>query len=86
MLRGKCASGELVCVSGCMLPADFPETNSLCRLYRLTRKDAASPDGGEVIFLDPQTLSVVHTAQDDNVFSDGFEARYLQKPLAEVKG
>ena len=85
VLRGQCASGELVCVAGCMLPADFPETNSLCRLYRLTRKDAASPDGGEVIFLDPQTLSVVYSAQDDNVFSDGFEARYLQKPLAEVK-
>ena len=85
VLRGRCASGELVCVSGCMLPADFPETNSLCRLYRLTQKDAASSDGGAVLYLDPQTLSVLYAVQDDDVFSDGFEDRYLQKPLAEVR-
>lgn len=85
VLRGRCASGELVCVTGCMLPADFPETNSLCRFYRLTEKDVSSPDGGEVFFLDPQTLSVLYSVQDDNVFSDGFAERYLQTPLSEVR-
>ncbi|MBQ6067644.1 MAG: hypothetical protein IJK89_12590 [Clostridia bacterium] len=85
VLRGRCASGEPVCVRGAMLPADFPETNSLGRLYRLTQKNIASPNGGEVLFLDPQTLSVVYTVPDDNVFSDGFAERYLQKPLAEVE-
>ena len=36
ILRGRCASGELVCIGGCMLPVNAPEDNSLCKLYAMS--------------------------------------------------
>ena len=33
MIRGKCASGELVVVEGFIMPTNFPKTNSLFKLY-----------------------------------------------------
>ena len=84
VLRGRCASGELVCVRGAMLPADFPETNPLCRFYRLTEKNNAPEGGADVMFLDPQTLAETYTVAADEPFAPDFEARYLQKTLAEV--
>ena len=82
ILRGTCASGELVCVRGAMLPADFPETNPLCRLYRLTAKDAGN--GAQVLFLDPQTLEEAYTVTVSDPGSPIFEKQYLQKTLTEV--
>ena len=84
ILRGRCASGELVCVSGRMLLADFPETNPLCRFYRLTEKNNAPDGGADVMFLDPQTLAETYSVAVDDPFAPDFEARYLQKTLAEV--
>ena len=83
VLRGRCASGELVCVGGCMLPADFPDVSSLCRLYRLTAKDAAE-NGAEVLFLDPQTLDETYTVTVDDPFAPDFAETYLQRTLTEV--
>ena len=84
ILRGTCASGELVCVRGAMMPADFPETNPLCRLYRLTEKNDAPEGGADVMFLDPQTLEEVYTVTVADPFSPVFERQYLQKTLTEV--
>ncbi len=84
ILRGTCASGELVCVRGAMMPADFPETNPLCRLYRLTEKNDAPESGADVMFLDPQTLEEVYTVTVADPLSPVFERQYLQKTLAEV--
>ena len=85
VLRGRCSSGELVVVSGCLLPADFPATDSLCRLYRLTaRETPAEQEGGAVLFLDPRTLEEVWRVEDPHVFAGDFEARYLSRALSEV--
>ncbi len=84
VLRGRCASGELVCVRGAMLPADFPEMNPLCRFYRLTAKNAAEINGAQVLFLDPQTLEEAYTVTVSDPFSPVFERQYLKRTLAEV--
>ena len=84
ILRGTCASGELVCVRGAMLPADFPETNPLCRLYRLTEKNNAPEGAADVMFLDPQTLEEAYSVTVSDPFSPIFEKQYLQKTLTEV--
>ena len=83
ILRGKCASGELVCVRGVLLPANKPESNILCKFYAL-----AAPglhDGAEVLFLDPATGEIVYRVRDDEAMSNAFEARYLQRTLEEVR-
>ena len=83
ILRGKCASGELVCVRGVFLPANEPESNVLCKFYALTAPGLH--DGAEVLFLDPATGEIVYSVRDDGAMTEAFEARYLQRTLEEVR-
>ena len=82
--RGKCASGELVCVRGVFLPANEPESNILCKFYALTAPDLH--DVAEVLFLDPATGEIVYSVRDDGAMTEAFEARYLGRTLEEVRG
>ena len=87
ILRGCCASGELVCLKNCLMPASFPETNPLCALYAVT--DPAlrlGADDADVVFLDPRSAEALYTVHDGAVFSDDFDARYLARTLGEVRG
>lgn len=83
ILRGRCASGELVCVCGVQLPANHPETNVLCRFNGLTAGGLGA--GGEVLFLDPVTGEILYRVRDDETMSDAFEERNLQRSLEEVR-
>ena len=86
VLRGRCASGELVCVSGMLLPANLPDTNALCTLYRLT--DASlmpNGAGGKILYLDPETGAVVYEIAYDGSEDEDFDARYLDRSLEEVR-
>ena len=42
MIRGRCASGEMVCLEGYVMPSNFPETNSLLKFYSMSEKDLNS--------------------------------------------
>lgn len=84
ILRGRCASGELVCIRGVLLPANKPESNVLCRFYALTAPDLH--DGAEVLFLDPATGEIVYSVSDAGAMNATFEARYLNRTLEEVRG
>ena len=87
MLRGRCASGELVCVEGFMMASDFPKTNALCRLYALSSKNIRPEgDSAVVLFLDPNTGEVLYSVRDDEALTDVFESRYLARTLEEVRG
>ena len=83
ILRGKCASGELVCVRGVLLPANEPESNILCKFYALAAPGLRG--GAEVLFLDPTTGEIVYSVRDDGAMTEAFEARYLQRTLEEVR-
>ena len=84
ILRGRCASGELVCVRGVLLPANAPESNILCKFYALTAPGLH--DGAEVLFLDPVTGEIVYSVRDAGAMNAAFEARYLNRTLEEVRG
>ena len=84
ILRGRCLSGELVCVRGVLLPANEPESSILCKFYALTAP--ALKDGAEVLFLDPATGEIVFSVRDDEAMSNAFDARYLARTLGEVRG
>ena len=83
ILRGKCASGELVCVRGVLLPANKPESNILCKFYALAAPGLR--DGAEVLFHDPATGEIVYRVRDDEAMSNAFQARYLKRTLEEVR-
>ena len=87
MLRGRCASGELVCVEGFLMPSDHPKTNAFCRLYALSSRDIRPEgDSAVVLFLDPTTGEVLYSVRDDEALTDVFESRYLARTLEEVRG
>lgn len=86
VLRGRCTSGELVVVSGVMLPANYPDSNALCRLYAMGNTGLRQNNhGAEVLFFDPSSGEIVHRIPGTSAFSDDFEERYLNKTLEEVK-
>ena len=86
ILRGRCASGELVCLSGTLLPSVNPGENSLCRLYALSAP-WIDPEGEsvEVVYLDPASGRELLRLRDSH-FSAKFEQLYLQRSLEEVRG
>ena len=85
MLRGKCASGELVCLQDFIMPSNLPETNVLCDLYAFS-DDALNPQssGATVLFLDPETGECLYRVWDEEALTDVFEERYLNRTLQEV--
>ena len=87
VLRGRCASGELVCLGGCFMSFDYPKTNALCRLYALSSRELRpQSDGALVLFVDPDSGEVVYSVQDAEALSGDFDARYLARTLEEVRG
>lgn len=84
VLRGRCASGELVCMCGEMLEANAPDENALCMLYAVSDPTLRS-DGATVVFLDPETGKVVYETADATDSDEAFEAQYLARTLEEVR-
>ena len=87
ILRGRCASGELVCLGGYLMPSSFPATNPLCKFYAMSDPDIRPADTSAlVLFLDPSTGEVVYSVRDDEALTESFEGRYLARTLQEVMG
>lgn len=87
MLRGRCKSGELVCVGGSMLSPNKPDANSLCRLYEMTSSQLdPSADIVTVLFIDPTSGEVVYRAEgEENLTGKEFDARWINRTLEEVR-
>ena len=87
LLRGKCASGELVCFEGYVDMTWFPETNSLRQLMRVADPDVQpEPQGAIVVFLDPDTGAEEYRVTDPEALTDESAEKYLSTALEEVKG
>jgi len=85
ILRGRCASGELVCLEGFIMPSNYPETNSLCRFYGMTSEQLKSEkERIRILFVDPEDASVVYSTEADEL-SDEFDQLYLERTLEEIR-
>ena len=86
ILRGKCASGELVCIRNVLMPSVQPKTNELAALYAMTESGIdLKSDGGTVVFIDPEDAKVLYETEDDDVFSDDLTSRYLEHSLEDIR-
>ena len=87
LLRGKCASGEMVCIKGYIMPSDFPKTNPLTALYSMTGSglDSRQRDA-EVIYLDPLTGRTLYSVRTPDALAEDFEDIFLSRTLGEVRG
>lgn len=87
ILRGTCASGEMVCVEGFLMPSNSPATNPLCSLYSMTRSGLdVKQQEAEVLWLDPDTGEILYRKTTPDALSDDFDAIFLQKTLEEARG
>ena len=86
MLRGRCESGEIVCLGDCLMQTNSPGTDSLCKLYGMTDPDIDPLSGSAtVLFIDPASGEIVYSVRDDNALSEDFDDRWLTHTLEEVR-
>ena len=86
ILRGRCASGEVVCLKNCMMPSVFPKTNCLCALYSVISPELhPREDGATILFLDPQTAQERFSVRDEAALTENLDELYLSRTLEEVK-
>ena len=86
MIRGRCASGEMVCLESYILPSNFPKTNSLLKLY--TMSDPAlrpESDTASIVFIDPDTGEEVFRMDDRQILEKSFTGKYLERSLDEIR-
>lgn len=85
ILRGRCASGELVCIGNFMLPSSFPKTNPICSLYAMTDTDYdAKQNGSLVMFIDPESGDLLYETEDRSALREDFDEKYLNLTLDEI--
>ena len=86
MIRGRCASGEMVCLEGYVMPSNFPETNSLLKFYSMSEKDL-DPGANicNVIYIDPETGEAVLTLEEQPIIEKSFESKYIDCTLDEIR-
>lgn len=86
MIRGHCASGEMVLIEGYVMPSNSPETNSLLRFYSMSDKDI-NPGSNicSILFMDPETGEVVFTLEKQPIIEKSFESKYLDRTLEEIR-
>ena len=87
MIRGRCASGEMVCLEGYVMPSNFPETNSLLKFYSMSEKDL-NPGANicNVTYIDPETGEAVLTLEEQPIIEKSFESKYIDCTLDEIRG
>lgn len=88
-LRGRCVSGELVCVGDCLpgTAASASDANSLRKLYCMTSgKLNPDTDTSTVFYVDPDSGEPVYSASCNNGMSEKeFNALWLSRTLEEVR-
>ena len=87
MIRGRCASGEMVCLESYIVPSNSPKTNSLLKFYTMSDTNL-KPDGNtsDIIFIDPATGEEVFRLEDQPIIEKTFAQEYLERSLDEIRG
>ncbi len=87
ILRGRCASGELVMLGGYLMTSGYPKTNPLLKLYSISSPTIRTDEeGGLVTYVDPQTGKVLYSVWADAKLLAKFDSTFLDRTLEEVMG
>ena len=87
IIRGKCASGELVCLGGYVMPISFPQTNSLMKFYSMSSGVIKTEgNSAEVMFMDPGSADIVFSLRDDKLNEKTLTKKYITPTLDEIRG
>lgn len=86
MIRGRCASGEIVILTGYVMPTNYPDTNSLYKLYSMSSGEMSLKDSETtVLFMDPDTGEVVYSLEDKAFLEKTFQKKYADRTLDEIR-
>ena len=87
MLNGRCASGELICYEGVLMPNWFSSTNPLSDLYAISslRKIGKGEAAGVTLY-DAKKEEKVFTAYDERALSEERSDYYRASTLKEIEG
>ena len=85
IIRGKCASGEMVLLTGYVMPTNYPETNSLYKFYTMSSDVDLDDTAVTVIFMEPETGEVVFSLEDKAYMEKTFQKKYEDRTLDEIR-
>ena len=86
IIRGKCASGEMVLLTGYVMPTNYPKTNSLYKFYTMSSDVDLDDTAVTVIFMEPETGEVVFSLEDKAYMEKTFQKKYEDRTLDEIRG
>ena len=84
IIRGRCASGEIVILDGFASQSNSPKTNSLCKLYSIT-SDVNFNKKSTVSFFDIDKGKIVLTVENRSKNDKTFSMLYTERTLEEVR-
>lgn len=86
MIRGKCASGEMIILSGYIMPTNSPEKNPLFRFYTMSAGNMdLKGNTATLLFVEPETGEVVFTLEDSAFMEKTFQKKYADRTLDEIR-
>ena len=87
MIRGKCASGELIIYEGYISPTWSPDVNPFRCVFRVSdSKIQEDADAAVVSWYDTSSDSIVYSKTDPNAHHNKREEYYISRTLEEVRG
>ena len=84
MLRGRCASGELICFEGVVMADWFPDTNPLADLYGFADGQRFESSAATVHVIDPGDGRDLYSVFDEGALSDERAEFYLNASAKEI--
>ena len=86
IIRGRCASGEMVILTGYVMPTNYPKTNPVYKLYSMTADADADDTDLTIVFMDPDTGEEVFTMEDKAFLEKTYQKKYADRTLDEIRG
>ncbi len=86
IIRGRCASGEMVLLTGYVMPTNYPKTNAMYKLYSMSSAVDLDDVDLTVLFMDPETGEVVYSLEDKAFMEKTYQKKYADRTLDEIRG
>ena len=85
MLNGRCASGELICYKGVLMPNWFRNSNPLADIYAIgANSKIYEGNGALVCLLNPTNDEIVYEIEDKDALSENRTEFYRNSTLGEI--
>lgn len=85
IIRGRCASGEMIILTDYVMPTNYPDTNPMLKLYSMSSGVDLDDKTLTVVFMDPGTGEVLYSLEDRAFLEKTFQKKYEDRTLDEIR-